>query len=43
MFKNLGDAAAKMGTDLRDKLYVSDYVLSMFSYDTIEKETEKVG
>lgn len=41
MFKNLGDAAAKMGTDLRDKLYVSDYVLSMFSYDTIEKETEK--
>lgn len=41
MFKNLGDAAAKMGTDLRDKLYVSDYVLSMFSYDTIEKETKK--
>ena len=38
MFSNLASAALDMGTDLRDKLYVSDYVLSMFSYDTIEKE-----
>ena len=38
MFSNLSKAAMDMGTDLRDKLYVSDYILSMFSYDTIEKE-----
>ncbi len=38
MFSNLASAALNMGTDLRDKLYVSDYILSMFSYDTIEKE-----
>jgi len=38
MFKNLSSAVTDMGTDLRDKLYVSDYILSMFSYDTIEKE-----
>lgn len=31
-------AINELGTDLRDKLYVSDYVLSMFSYDTIENE-----
>lgn len=31
-------AVASMGEDLRDKLYVSDYVMSMFSYDTIENE-----
>ena len=30
-----------MGTDLRDKLYVSDYIMSMFSYDTIENEYKK--
>ncbi|MEE1124897.1 MAG: DUF5702 domain-containing protein [Acutalibacteraceae bacterium] len=38
MFSSLASAVVDMGTDLRDKLYVSDYVLSMFSYDTIEKE-----
>ncbi len=38
MFSNLSSALTDMGTDLRDKLYVSDYVLSMFSYDTIENE-----
>ena len=38
MFANLSSAALNMGTDLRDKLYVADYALSMFSYDTIEKE-----
>lgn len=38
MLGDLGAAIARMGTDLRDKLYVSDYILSMLSYDTIEKE-----
>ncbi|MBQ3196170.1 MAG: hypothetical protein IJB65_06865 [Clostridia bacterium] len=31
-------AIANMGESLRDKLYISDYVMSMFSYDTIENE-----
>ncbi|MCR5477246.1 MAG: DUF5702 domain-containing protein [Lachnospiraceae bacterium] len=38
MFAQLASSLAGMGTDLRDKLYVSDYILSMFSYDTIEAE-----
>lgn len=38
MFSSFSTAVVGMGTDLRDKLYVSDYILSMFSYDTIEKE-----
>ncbi len=41
----LGDSflegVADMGEDIRDKLYICDYVMSMFSYDTIEKEYEK--
>lgn len=41
MFTNLSKAVLDMGTDLRDKLYVSDYILSMFSYDTISKEYAK--
>lgn len=41
MFSELSKAALNMATDLRDKLYVSDYILSMFSYDTIEKEYQK--
>ncbi len=40
MFKNLTSALLNLGTDLRDKLYVSDYILSMFSYDTIENENK---
>lgn len=40
MFANLSSAIIDMGTDLRDKLYVSDYILSMFSYDTLEKECQ---
>lgn len=40
MFQNLAEAAVKMGTDLRDNLYVSDYIISMFSYDTAEKENK---
>lgn len=35
---SLADAVVDLGTDLRDKLYVADYILSMFSYDTIQKE-----
>lgn len=31
-------ALANLAEDVRDNLYVSDYVLSMFSYDTIENE-----
>ena len=38
MFSSLSAAVVDMGTDLRDKLYIADYILSMFSYDTIEKE-----
>lgn len=38
MFSNLASAALNLGADLRDKLYVSDYILSMFSYDTSQKE-----
>ncbi len=38
MFTSLGKAIVDMGADLRDKLYISDYILGMFSYDTIEKE-----
>lgn len=38
MFSSLASAVTNMGADLRDKLYVSDYILSMLSYDTIEKE-----
>ncbi len=34
---------SSMGTDLRDKLYVSDYIMSMFSYDTIENEYKKTN
>lgn len=40
MFSELGKALNGFGTDLRDKLFVSDYVLSMFSYNTIEQELE---
>lgn len=31
--------ASDFGTDLRDNLYVAEYIMSMFSYDTIEAET----
>ena len=38
MFINLGKALKNAGTTLRDDIYISDYIMSMFSYDTIEKE-----
>lgn len=36
--KDFLSAIAGMAEDLRDKLYVTDYIMSMFSYDTIENE-----
>ena len=38
LFSTLSANVAKMGVDLRDNLYVADYIMNMFSYDTIEKE-----
>ena len=38
MFSGLASSVMSMATDLRDALYISDYILGMFSYDTIEKE-----
>lgn len=37
--------ASDMGAELRDNLYVTEYIMSMFSYDTIEAEVyvEKKG
>lgn len=40
MFKDLGNALVDLGTDLRDNLYFADYAMSMFSYDTFEKEAK---
>lgn len=36
--KEFLSSIASMAEDLRDNLYVADYIMSMFSYDTIEKE-----
>lgn len=41
MFSGLADKIVNMATELRDNLYFSEYVMGMFSYDTIEKENEK--
>lgn len=41
MFSGVGDALKSAGSDLYEKLLFSDYVMSMFSYDTIEKEWAK--
>lgn len=35
------DALKNMATSLRDNLYMSNYILEMFSYDTFEKEIER--
>lgn len=40
MFKSLIDDLLEFGTTLRDNLYYADYVMSMFSYDTFEKEAK---
>lgn len=41
MFSGLADNIVGMATELRDNFYFSEYVMGMFSYDTIEKENEK--
>lgn len=46
--KDITSEASKMATSLRDRLYVADYVMKMFSYDTYEaeivaKKTGKAG
>lgn len=41
MFSGLGEKIKNVGTDLRDKLFVADYIISMFSYDTIENEAKQ--
>lgn len=41
MFSGLAEKIVDMATELRDNLYFSEYVMGMFSYDTIEKENEK--
>lgn len=38
MFKDLSGSSIGFGTELLEKLYVADYAMSMFSYDTIENE-----
>lgn len=43
MFSVLGEAIKNFGEGLRDRLYVMDYIMSMFSYDTITKEAAKNG
>lgn len=36
LFKNIGNWLSQMGTALRDNIYMTEYVMDMFSYDTIE-------
>ena len=38
LLKSLMELATNIGRDLRDNLYVSEYIMKMFSYDTIEAE-----
>lgn len=38
MLETLLSIASNMGAELRDNLYVTEYIMSMFSYDTIEAE-----
>lgn len=40
MFSSLTSHLVDFGTGLRDNLYYADYVMSMFSYDTFEKEAK---
>ena len=38
MCSGLGSAIADLGVSLRDNLFLCDYTMNMFSYDTVEKE-----
>lgn len=40
MFSSIASELVDFGTGLRDNLYYADYVMSMFSYDTCEKEAK---
>ena len=40
MFDQLSEKLLNLGIKLRDNLYVSDYIMGMFSYDTFEKEAK---
>lgn len=37
LFKDVGKWLTDMGSALRDNIYMTEYVMDMFSYDTIEK------
>jgi len=39
MLETILNIASNMGAELRDNLYVTEYIMSMFSYDTLEAET----
>lgn len=38
LFGNLSNTLLQAGVDIRDDLYITDYIMSMFSYETFEKE-----
>ena len=38
LFKNFSGTLSQLVVDLRDDLLISDYIMSMFSYDTFESE-----
>lgn len=38
LFSKIGEMITNFSVDFRDNIYISDYILSMFSYDTYEKE-----
>ena len=38
LFKDIGAMITDFAVDFRDNIYISDYILNMFSYDTYEKE-----
>lgn len=38
LFTNLGGTLSQMGVDIRDDLYITDYITSMFTFDTYENE-----
>lgn len=41
MFSKLAENITNLAGDFRDKLYIADYAMSMFSYDTVQREYNK--
>ncbi len=41
MFSKLAENITNLAGDFRDKLYIADYAMSMFSYDTVQREYDK--